>query len=260
MLWGGDGTDYLYGNGSGNCFLDAGSASEPAYTYGKDFTAYYPVVNGTSYTDIVQGQGGTCWILSSLAAACNRGYNLGNNIQYAGNADFRVWLNKPDIHGNWYEDVYFDGTTTSADPVPQGGESWVVIYQRAILEAVGDSVTSPPGGNPSTVMPYLTGRTSSLYYGNDITDLTIALNSGKLVTAATNSPPAGSQYVTPNMVGNHAYMIEDVRVTAWTTYNSFGTTATYASDWAVDMYNPWGSNVTVSWSEFSSGVHDIDVN
>jgi hypothetical protein len=26
------------------------------------------------------------------------------------------------------------------------------------------------------------------------------------------------------------------------------------------MYNPWGSNVPVSWSEFTTAVHDIDVN
>jgi hypothetical protein len=259
-LYGGAGSDTLYGNGSGKCFLDPGSASEPAYTYGKDFSAYYPVINGTAYTDVVQGQGGTCWILASLAAAANRGVNLADSIQYQGNADYRVWWDQPDANHKLYEDVTFNGNLYSgADPQPQNGEFWTVIYQRALLEAFNDSITSPPGGSPSNVMPLLTGRASSLYYGNDMTDLTNALNAGKLVTAATNAPQAGSQYVTPHVVGNHAYMIEDVRATAWSTLYTSSGPVTIATDWAVDMYNPWGFNVSVSWNEFTSAVHDIDV-
>jgi hypothetical protein len=129
-----------------------------------------------------------------------------------------------------------------------------------MLEAAGDSITSPPAGYPFYVMPYLTGRSSSSFAGNDMADLTNALNAGKLVCADTKANSTGALYYSANMVSSHAYMVEDIHATAWATDYYGYESITYATDWAVDLYNPWGYNVTVSWSEFSSSVDAINTN
>jgi hypothetical protein len=258
-LYGGDGTDTLYGYGNGNSFLDAGSAGEYAYTANKDYNAYMPVINGAKYTDIVQGGGGTCWILASLASATYRNIDLGAKIQYEGDGVYRVSWNEADANGNWSEELTFNGSLYNADPRPQNGEFWTVLYQRAVLESFNDSLSSPPSGNPVSVMPLLTGRAANWYNGISVTDLTNDLNAGKLVAVTTNSSSTGEVVTTPNIVPGHCYMVEAVHVTAWKTVYKNGEDFTYATDWAVDMYNPWGYNVTVSWNDYCTSVHDTDV-
>src|SRR5262249_24776987 len=152
--------------------------------------AYTWAVSGTTYDDVVQGGGPTCWVEASLAAATYRGYNLGADIAYLGNGNYRVYWAKADNMGRWSEDVNFTGALNPAGSTSHtAGESWVTIMQRGILTSMGQSLTSPTGGSTSGVMPLLTGHTTSFYAGNDITNLTAAVNSGKLVTALTNSDP-----------------------------------------------------------------------
>lgn len=63
-----------------------------------------------------------------------------------------------------YQYVGFAGERNNADPnfnPNQKGECWMVIMQHAILQEMGLSTTSPPGGNPYYALPILRGTPST---------------------------------------------------------------------------------------------------
>jgi hypothetical protein len=152
-LYGEAGTDTLYGGG-GDDFLDAGSAGEFADGgNGKDFNAYVIAVNGAYYTDIVQGSAPNCWVLSGLAVATRRIDNdLLSRIEYLGHGLYKIQWLRPDRMGQMCQYVRFDGTPRGGDPVTseQDGsgwaESWVTLYNRAILQQAGRDLDNPGSG------------------------------------------------------------------------------------------------------------------
>lgn len=260
QLWGGTGFDTLYG-GAGNDWLDAGSANEIANGGGQllDFNAYVTTYAGTSITDIRQGGGNTCWVMSSLAAATYRGIDLPSRIQYLGDGTYRVNWRWYDSRFQMFEDVKFVGDVNVVDAQPQSpGESWPLLYQRAILQGYYFSLTNPPGGNPAFPMSLLTGRSTVQYDGTDLTNLKNALANGKLVTALTNQNPAN---VYGNLTPWHVYMVENLRIDSYS-YAWVGSMIIAEPNYVVTLYDPNnpGSPVTVSWGDFARTMVEIDAN
>ena len=169
-LMGGGGNDALYGrNGndllrgqSGSDFLDDGGApgDHTEGGPGYDFLARTPVRNGTTDGDVKQGDTPTCWVLSPLAAAARAGINLARRITYLGNGDYRVKLLKEN-GGYSYQTVNLEGGRLEFEPKPNGNESWVILFHRAVMQEMGVDWKNPDaydGGGCWQVMPFLTGR------------------------------------------------------------------------------------------------------
>jgi uncharacterized protein with LGFP repeats len=102
------------------------------------------LVHGPEYSDIVQGDHGTCWIDASIGELEDRGVDLSQDIQYQGNNWYTVSLyNFNDAStrpaGGMHADtqwVYFDGTTYGADlqwNSSDPAQSWALIVQRAVI-------------------------------------------------------------------------------------------------------------------------------
>jgi hypothetical protein len=168
--------------------------------------------------------------------------HLEKRITYLGNNVYKVSLynfNNPAARPaggikSETEKVYFDGTTTPADPGfdPKNPKSaWVVIMQRAVVQALHDwdpseTVANPHSGGAGDALGILSGRYPQLVGAQDANvkkRLVSALKSGKTVVFGTTG---GAK----TLVGNHDYAVLSA--------NAKGVT----------LYNPWGSQSNVSWS------------
>ncbi len=261
-LHGGDGNDKLYGDsgfdqlsGDGdNDWLDAGSIWEYADGGdGTDFNAYVTSVNGTQYADISQGSSNTCWIAASMGALARTGYDLSQRITYVGNDTYAVSLfNRVDPNtrdGGFQavtEYVTFDGSVNSADPnldPAQEGESWTIIMQRAVIQAVSrwdpsQSITSPHSGGAQDAMAILNGDAGDSQGPDSFSSpqaLTDLLNSGKSIVVDTSEN-------TDTLVASHSYTV-------------IGGDDYYG----VQLYNPWGQEIWISWSAFRQDVSVVVV-
>jgi Ca2+-binding RTX toxin-like protein len=274
-LYGGAGYDVLFGQ-NGSDFLDAGS-SYGEYVNGGDgydFNAYVTAINGTQRDDVHQGGGPTCWLLASLSAV-GANTNFANRIVYQGDGRYRVTL-FTSTGATRYQYVNFTGERNSADPLfnpNQEGESWTVIMQRAILQEMGLSTTSPPGGNPFYALPMLTGRASSWYgtpststvFGNaDAERIRTALANGRYVAMCTFGQ--GTTLATTKLVNWHCYNVVSIsRSVSWV-----GLIPTY--QYTVTVRNPWGYDggsgsgntsdalITLSWAQFAGSISGYAVN
>jgi uncharacterized delta-60 repeat protein len=218
------------------------------------YNPYQPAPNGISYTQVVQGSSSTCWIAASIAEVASHGVDLSWRIAYQGSNQYLVSLfnrDDPTLRTTHHyhpitEVVTFDGTLYSADPTPRNpGESWVVILQRGIIQAIShwdpsQSIQSPHSGGARDALAVLTGQ-----WGQD--DLAPAasgasgavidaLNAGRNVVLHTNS-------TTSTLVGWHVYAVLNVNY-----LTIFG----FRYVTSVTLYNPWGSPVTVDWSTIVS--------
>lgn len=214
ILWSGDGDDQLFGDagddqlfgeggwdnlrgGDGNDFLDAGSLWEPALgESGLDFNAYLTAIEGTQMTDVVQGGGPSCWVLAGLASAANTGANLDGRIEYLGAATYRVHWLRPDGTGAMYQDVFFNGQRYGADAQTAENtknlqtfyssafaESWVIIYQRAILQQAGREIDNPGSGGTYHEPPLYLNRDPIETVPSDFAQVLQALAENKAVMA-----------------------------------------------------------------------------
>lgn len=250
-LWGGSGTDGLFGQG-GSDWMDAGSAGEVAVGgAGTDFNAYVTAVNGARYTDVEQGNAGTCWILASIGAAARSGIDLSQRITYNGDGWYRVDLfqrldpARPEAgYKPWIEAVRFDGGLLDADPGAKAdGESWVIILQRAVIQAAhvwdpSQTIDSPHGGGPSDALGMLLGTQSTRQGPGEYAtaaDLVEQLTAGKRVVISTKD-------TTGTLVANHAYTL----VGGWNN--------------RVMLWNPWGLYKYVSWSMIQNDISVVTVN
>jgi hypothetical protein len=231
-IYGGTGSDYIRcGPGNETVVRDGGFD-----TVFRPFNPSSPVVNGATETDIQQGDAPLCQTLAALVAAAKQGHNFANDIQYLGNNYYQVKL-----YGNLASQrVYFDGWTTNTDPVePSSGEFWMVLMQRARLQALGidptrsytdaewDRWDQRNNGRLYSVGEAMYNFTGIYPTYNDISTarplaLQAALAHGDYLVAQS-----GGAYVSADgIIGNHAYAI----------------TAVYydAGGWKVRLYNPWG--------------------
>jgi hypothetical protein len=280
-LWGEDGADFLDG-GTGNDTFQGG-AGRNAYRDVFDPTQW--AANGYQPQDVQQGTGGTCSILSTLAAAAatNNGTSLAGRISYVGNNIYDVTLNTTWLWGLFHttdtERVYFDGTWYDHDAQPAmardangsptgppNGDFWALLYQRAVLQEEGmdwsdpKSIESYSATEGSMHEDILDGAsTYTVDNSTSPTDVRDALRAGAIVTAGTpdyGKDAAGNPIDEKDgIVGSHAYAVIDV-------YQNNG-------EWRVKLYNPWGWDgivpatdghddgmIDISWNTFTSHFDD----
>jgi Calpain family cysteine protease/RTX calcium-binding nonapeptide repeat (4 copies) len=267
-LYGRGGFDYLYGE-AGSDFLDGGGQSGDFLSGGAgyDFDARHPVLNGTTDTDVNQGNTPTCWVLAPIAAAARQGIDFASRITYLGNGDYRVKLMNED-GGHSYQIVNLEGGRLSFEPKPNGSESWVILVHRAIMQAEGvdwhdkDAYSS---GQCWDVMPYLTGRPADSHeaYGIGFSDSFIlemhaALAFHKVVCAGTRQGDYGPwawDVSTPKVIGSHCYEVVSVNVQA--------KTITLRNPWGVDggsgSGDPTDGLVTVTWDQFHGSFDTVGI-
>jgi hypothetical protein len=221
--------------------------------YAIDYTAATGayVANTGSYADVAQGNANTCWILASIAAVEANGLDLSQIIQYQGKDTYKVLLYTPndpaDRPAGGYNpiavSVYFDGSTNAADPgysSTQPSQSWVVVMQRAVIEAIAtwdssQTITNPHSGGAGDALAALIGSGPTSVAANDANvqkEIETALSDGHNVVLTTL--PAS----TTTLAAFHCYAVLSA--------NSNG----------VVLYNPWGAAETsptpdpqlVTWS------------
>jgi uncharacterized protein with LGFP repeats len=235
--------------GAYNCFEHVTPLPWPfpplVYQFAIDYTPKTgaTVDHGPEYSDVVQGDAGTCWIDASIAALESSGVDLAQQIHYQGNNTYTVALynfNDPKNRqgGGMHSEtqtVYFDGDTYGADAhfnPDEPSQSWALIMQRAVIQAVEEwdpsqSIQHPHSGTADDPLSILTGRTTQWDpVGDSGIQQTVssALASGKAV--ALNTKQSG----TVNLTAFHYYAVLS------------------ANNQGVTMYNPYGFTVTVSWS------------
>jgi hypothetical protein len=159
--YGRGGLDALYGQGGSDFLDDGGSAGDLTDGgAGDDFLARKPVRFGTMAPDVNQTQTPTCWVLAPLSAAAQEGINFESRITYQGDGVYRVKLMNED-GGHSYQYVNLEGGRLGFEPDPQGDESWVILFHRAIMQERGvdwKDKDAYSGGQCWEVMPMLTGR------------------------------------------------------------------------------------------------------
>jgi uncharacterized delta-60 repeat protein len=212
-------------------------------------------VGGALYTDILQAGAPTCWIDATMAELAFQGVDLSQRIHYLGNNVYSVALYDRNVKSNpWTggyhpvsELVYFDGTRTKADLAfdpAQSGESWPVIMQRAIIEAVeqfdpSESITNPHGGDAADALAVLTGRWTTNTISPTAPDVQQQVINA---LAAHKNVMFNTLGTTSNLVATHWYAV------------------LRANSQGVTMYNPWGVLVTVSWSVIAQDGNLFEVN
>jgi hypothetical protein len=193
--------------------------------------------------DIQQNEGPTCWILASMAAVRHSGIDLSRRIHPQGGNWYAVELHNFNDAGSRPQSglhrqtvrVFFDGTTTPADPKfdPQHPRSaWVVILQRAVLQAVHDwdpsqSITAPHGGGAGDAMAILTGGACTGFQAR-------AADARKRVRQAL----AARRSVVLGRKGHYWAVV--------------GVTPK-----GLRLYNPYGSRSTATWSEVVADDSDF---
>ena len=175
-----------------------------------------------------------------MAALAQKGKDFSKLIQYHGDNWYTVSLfnrndHKNAISGGYHPEkvkVYFDGTRTKVDPhfdPKQPGESWTIIMQRAVLLAVNkwdktQTIKAPHCGNSGDAMAILVGRwpevldIKKVEYKQKILQAVAARKSIIFATGATKT-----------LVKDHAHAVLK------------------ANAQEVLLFNPWGSEVRVSW-------------
>jgi Calpain family cysteine protease/RTX calcium-binding nonapeptide repeat (4 copies) len=289
-IYGGDGDDSLAGMG-GSDYLNGGAGTDLFYggsgrdTFRDDFKFDQWAVDGVSAQDVQQGSGGTCTILSVLAAAAAKNVNLAANIQYLGNNTYNVRLNDTYFFGLYQRPinvrVYFDGTWYDSDAQPTmrrdengsptgppTGDFWTTIYQRAVLQYTGTDWHNAAAVE-NWAWTETAARNTILGVGNsgsvNKSDANLParmaqlIHSGAIMTAGTpdyKDAQGNSIEERDGIVGFHAYAVLDV-------YQQSGA-------WRVKLYNPWGWDnegdvtmdsrddgmIDISWDVFARNFED----
>jgi hypothetical protein len=207
---------------------------------------------GPSYTDITQGSNGTCWIDASMAAMEASGTDLASLITYDGNNTYSVQVNNYNNPGTpsagthpETETVVFNGTTLGPDAAfnqADPSQSWALIMQRAVIQALHDwdpseTIQNPHSGGAGDAQAILTGRVYNEFG-----------TSGSTVQQTVESDLA-----------NHETVVLDTSATTSTLVNGHYYAVLSANANGVTLYNPWGLGLasrnpggtdpfTVSWS------------
>jgi hypothetical protein len=263
VLVGNDGADTLIGGPGRNTFF-GGSGRD---TYKDDFNPFQWAVGPMTHNDVIQGTGGTCTILATLAGAADEGL-LDNNITYLGNNQYgvTVFRDGPDGVQAVTQTVFFDGTWYDQDAQPSRdrdasgqptgantGDFWTTIYQRAVLQERGVNwrMASAVENWSSTMVAsqFVILGSANEAFPFDPSILQGRLQVGEVLTVGTRTQTTGG------IVASHAYELLNV-------YQSGG-------QWRVTLYNPWGIDgatgaisggndgvVDISWTAFSASFNN----
>ncbi len=253
-IYGRDGNDQLFGN-RGSDFLDDGGSPGDVTDGGKgdDFLARSPVLLGTLATDVNQTYTPTCWVLAPLSAAAQSGIDLASRIIYQGDGVYRVMLLKE--NGDFsYQYVNLEGGRLSFEPDPNGDESWVILFHRAIMQELDIDWKNPDayrGGYCSEVMSMLSGRPTedhaaweSAFDTSFLIGIQQSLLDNQIVTATTvisDYGENGSSVSTPKLVGSHCYQVLNIDF----------------SNSKIVLRNPWGSDGWKCYDGSDNGIVTI---
>lgn len=226
--------------------------------------------------DIHQGNAGDCWylaVLGSLAATAEgRDLLRANMVWNAQKGGYEVTLyrdGKPEVY--FVDTIYSDGAG-------YGAETWVAVYEAALVQYYKGNAEKINGGISATGMEILTGKKAALVllidstYTSAMLSITRqALANGSLVTAGSypdipiDKLKMGDMTVTAGVkdangnwttaqigiVRNHAYTVEAM------------------DDDYVYLRNPWGPNnsadrspsglIRLTWTQFRDTFVTVSV-
>jgi Calpain family cysteine protease len=237
--------------------------------------------------DIHQGRLGDCYLLSSIGEIARINPSvIENMIKDNGDGTYTVTFHKRrgasgvliaglfGVAGVLYEAVkgQFETVTETVDGnFPKGtgnnkgsanqyggqdmvgskAEIWVQVIEKAYAKLHGGYAEIGGGGWANDALEELTGQEAEQDTVGKVTlaDLQAAFQAGKPIVMNTPDKPS----LPYNLVGDHAYMLENLEV--------HGTTAT------VTLRNPWGYNppstnnpfVKIPFDKLSSGIDSIDI-
>ncbi len=233
-------------------------------------------VRGARATDVFQGSGGNCTVLSGIAAAARSGIDFTKRIRYLGKNRYPVGMFNAKRQYKLYL-VYFDGSRLAVDANfnPRGPkESWVILVNRAYFLSRGYKWTSPPNGRWAwQVLPAFTGGATKSFwraaawvapeaknvgkvFGNDdLNRLRLATKTRRPVTAGI--PPESAKQ-DKRLIGGHTYTV----MGTYTRNVRMGKGQYKSVHWVV-LRNPWGRDggriasgdpndglITLSWNDF----------
>lgn len=206
--------------------------------------------NGMPCIDDVKQEGyGDCYFDASIAALAQKHPDqIKNMIHDNGNGTFTVTFphQKDNGAGNlWglFGDSYHDVKVTVSDKdlpsnatnAGDGNAKWPEVLEAAYAKVNGGYSKIGNGGNPTSAMTTLTGKSADYYSPSDgAGKIEQALKDGKMVTVLTpksDGDQAGAENGTNphSLVGEHAYTVTGV------TKGPDGKTY-------VELRNPWGAD------------------
>lgn len=242
-----------------------GSIDVPVKLSSVNWTSTYggSLTGGPSYTDITQGSNGTCWIDASIGAMEAAGQDVANLITYEGNNTYSVQLNnynnpaKPSAGTHpETETVVFNGTTLAADAgfiQAAPSQSWVLIMQRAVIQALSDwdpsqSIQNPHSGGAGNAQDILTG----LGFSTVATTGSAAQQTVQSDLALHESIVFNTKGTTSTLVAGHDYAVVSANSNGVTLYNPWGLIASSSNPGGTDPF-------TVSWSLIAQDGNDFSV-
>lgn len=281
LLLGGLGTDNLDG-GAGDSDRTDAVFGEITRNLENPLTGPSLVVNGALGTDIHQRSQPYCVFYSHLSGMASilasRNRNLANErIDFkgrdsSGNAMYEVRL-FTSSGAPVTRTVAYNGVT-AGDALPIDGEGWVTIFEKAFMDQIrAEDPTASLWSrywDHRTVMMIVNGSSErvhmldhlSVTFGatmsdGDLNTIASAIESGRLVTAATWTTPLRGTSTTL-VIRDHNYTVVGVNRTA--------RTITLRNPWGFDMDDRGtsvGNNldglVTLSWTDFKGSFQGFNV-
>ncbi|WP_194891684.1 C2 family cysteine protease [Catenulispora pinisilvae] len=223
---------------------------EPALM--KDQTGQWLPANGTLFGpngidikhDLVQGQDGDCWFLSSLAAITERDpHFFENHIKQNPDGTYTALFYNDDgkpVQITVDNTLPHDPTGRLLYAGTPDNVLWVALYEKAytVFRSQNDSghtfdtYDDINGGWGGTGLHDLTGvdSTSTPTQGSSLAALAADLQKGQAIVTGTHAPPPnGGEFLDLNgtIVGSHAYSVESVDLSA--------------KPPTITLLNPWGA-------------------
>lgn len=252
-------------------------------------SVYYNPTNwapdGYKHTHAVQGNSNTCTIVAAIASAAAQKIDLSWRIKYSGNNWYQVYL----YEFGWVN-TYFDGRIDGTDIQPVFGKGriadasgnstevpvlqnlWAILFFRAYTnrqarvdwrhEQASDESWYRPFGLEWPGVPWHSEKNAGFAMaGGDknnwdtsegsraIYHLRNNLQLGSVVLVRTTAKAYGGtpnwfRWLDQSIGANHVWAVLGMR------QESNGT-------WMVHLYNPWGKELLLTWSQFDIGFHDI---
>jgi Calpain family cysteine protease/Bacterial pre-peptidase C-terminal domain len=222
----------------------------PATSYNYQYVGSPLFKDGISYQDIKQGAINDCFLMTGLAATALRVPTTIQNM-FIDNGDdtFTIRFYKQGVADYVTVDKYLPTNNGYFVYANATNELWVSLLEKAYAQIneswkiYSDSSKPYPlnsynaiggGGYISDTLAHITGSQTS--YSFDFNSMGNMFNSGQLIGLASKSITSG------NIVASHAYTLVG--------YNS--------SSQRLSLYNPWGSNIEISWDELQANFSSWD--
>lgn len=237
--------------------------------------------NGVSHQDVVQGNVGNCYLMASVAAIARQSPSTIQDM-FIDNGDgtftVRFYKSGPasaeakrpsnspfikDMHveyvtvdrflptnGSYRMYAGWGGTQPGGNSLDDGNnELWVALLEKAYAQANqsggitlfgGHSYSAIQGGSPSTSLRHLLGSTSMLrtpFNDSNVNEMMTRFDQGGAIVLSTST--GFNQLAPTGVVANHGYAMVGYTRGSDPSQDSFR------------LYNPWGSEVSVTRSQLN---------